>query len=419
MKIKSVRAHACESKPLLVVKFGGDCMSGGSMDQTAKLIIDLRQKYRICAVVSARAEVTDQLVQRARAISAEPDRREFDALISTGEMEAAALLALKLISLKCKAKSLNAFQLHLRTDSAHGKARVLSIAPNMLKGIRQSDVVHVVTGFQGVTDGESLSTFGRGGSDTTAVCLTAALKASRCILFKKHLGIFDTDPSYDRDAKLISTLNASELVEMASLGMKAVQTRAAQFTLVNRIPLYISSLTKPNVETAIVHSHATASDAMPYKFVITTDKVLVELRGVKNKPGAFASIYSALIEDSIYVSAVSHSHFAKDKASLDILCGSEDIERIIRVADRLSRRRAIDAHTAYSDITVFSLIGAQMAGNAGVILRFLKTFSDQDVPVRMVNTSNTRITVVANDKITKERCQIICDQLRENNLLQR
>jgi aspartate kinase len=407
------------AKPMLVAKFGGDCMSNDVMEQTARLILDLKKSYRVCVVVSARAEVTDRLVQLATDLTPQPNPRENDALLSTGEMEAAALLAIKLISLNCPAKSFNAYQLRLRTDSAHGKARVLGLAPTTLNNIRQSDAVHVITGFQGITEEDDLSTFGRGGSDTTAVCIASALNADKCILFKKHLGIYDTDPAYDDAAILINELHADELVQMASLGMKAVQIRAAQFAYLNKVPLFVSSVEKPDITTAIIHTNSRDETSSLYKLVVARDKVLIAISGVKNRPGAFASIYSALIRESVYVCAVSQSHFSPDNSSLDILCGKEDESRVNRVAELLTKRKLIEAISHHSDVMVFSLIGRRMTASPGVLSKFLDVFSKLHIAIRLVNTSQARITVVSSEHITAEGCQKILNELRQCSLLKR
>ena len=403
-------------KDLIMLKLGGYCLSNSQIKKSVDIVAKLSKSFRLCVVVSSDPEETNRLRDSAIEITQKPDPREFDALLSTAETETAALFAIRLISMNCPARSINAFQLGLKTDSKHGKARIKDLNKRSLTQIKLSNYIYIVAGFQGLTEEKAVSTLGRGGGDITAVCLAAATKAKECVLFKRYPGLFDTDPILDPNTSQLKSLASDELVEMANFGMRAIQLRAAQFAFVNKVPLRITSTNDLRGGTRVV---AIGKGDPTYKLVTSSDQSLVAINGVSNRPGSMASIYSSLLHESVYFTAVSQSMGYQNHARVDLVIPEEDIEIVALVLDRLAARSILKNFTFHNEIILCSLIGAQMENDVGIAARFVAVFEDLGINIKMVNTSTKRITVVLDQNQTKDKYQVFCNRLREKQILRR
>ncbi|PID60822.1 MAG: aspartate kinase [Gammaproteobacteria bacterium] len=391
----------------LVKKFGGT--SVGSIERIQAVALQLKSAHeagdRLVVVLSAMSGETDKLVGYAREISKSGvvDVRELDVLLATGEQVTIALLVMALKELGVDAVSYTGFQVPIRTDDSHGKARIESIDPERIRGDVDAGRVVVVAGFQGVDDKGDITTLGRGGSDTSAVALAAALEADECQIYTDVDGVYTTDPRVESRARRLDSITFEEMLELASLGSKVLQIRAVEFAGKWRVPLRVLSTFEPGPGTLITldNEDNDMENALVSGIAINRSEAQVTVTGVVDKPGTAFAILGPIAELNIEVDMIIQNIGADGTTDFTFTVHRDDYKRVI---DYLTtHQQDIGAKTVSGDdrITKLSIVGVGMRSHAGIASRMFKALSDAGINLRMIATSEIKISVVIDEKYTE------------------
>ena len=383
---------------IVVQKFGGT--SVGSVERiaaVAELIKKSSKEDRLVVVVSAMSGETNKLISLAKNFSENPNRREFDALVSTGEKVSSSLLAIALDSIGVKAKSLSASQISMKTTDSYSKARILDIDSSKIIQTIEEGYVPIITGFQGVTEHGDVTTLGRGGSDTTAVAVAANLKAKRCDIYTDVDGIYTTDPRVVPEAKKLDSITMEEMLEMAGKGAKVIQIRAVEFANKFKVPVRVLSSFEPGSGTLISLEENNMENALVSGIAFQKDQVKITLHGVVDTPGIAYGILGPLSDENIEVDVIVQNVSVNGKTDFTFTVSKED---------ELSATNIIKANKnalQYEDVLVdpsiskVSLVGVGMRTHAGIASEAFKSLSENDINIQMISTSEIKITIVINE----------------------
>ena len=383
---------------IVVQKFGGT--SVGSVKRiaaVAELIKKSSKKDKLVVVVSAMSGETNKLISLAKNFSENPNRREFDALVSTGEKVSSSLLAIALNSIGVKAKSLSASQISMKTTDSYSKARILDIDSSKIIQTIEEGYVPIITGFQGVTEHGDVTTLGRGGSDTTAVAVAANLKAKRCDIYTDVDGIYTTDPRVVPEAKKLDSITMEEMLEMAGKGAKVIQIRAVEFANKFKVPVRVLSSFEPGSGTLISLEENNMENALVSGIAFQKDQVKITLHGVVDTPGIAYGILGPLSDENIEVDVIVQNVSVNGKTDFTFTVSKED---------ELSATNIIKANKnalQYEDVLIdpsiskVSLVGVGMRTHAGIASEAFKSLAENDINIQMISTSEIKITIVINE----------------------
>ena len=383
---------------IVIQKFGGT--SVGSVERiaaVAELVKNSSQKNNIVVVVSAMSGETNRLIDLAKTFSDSPNKREFDALVSTGEKVSSSLLAIALDSIGVKAKSLSASQISMKTTSSYSKARILDIDSSKIIKTIEDGFIPIITGFQGVTEFGDVTTLGRGGSDTTAVAIAANLKAKRCDIYTDVDGIYTTDPRVVPEAKKLDSITMEEMLEMAGKGAKVIQIRAVEFANKYKVPVRVLSSFEPGSGTLISLEENNMENGLVSGIAFQKDQVKITLHGVVDTPGIAYGILGPLSDENIEVDVIVQN------VSVD---GKTDFTFTVSKEDEASATNIIKANKnslQYNDVLVdpnvskVSLVGVGMRTHAGIASEAFKSLAKNDINIQMISTSEIKITIVINE----------------------
>ncbi|MDP9189255.1 MAG: aspartate kinase [Actinomycetota bacterium] len=385
-----------ERAEIVVMKFGGTSVSGpDEIKRAATRVVASRERGKgVVAVLSARGKTTDELVEMAREISERPDPREMDMLLSTGERISCALCAMAINDLGHRAISLTGSQAGIVTDSSHTKARIIDVRADRIRAALDEDSIVLVAGFQGVsTDSRDVTTLGRGGSDTTAVALAAALGAEVCEIYTDVAGVFSADPRIVPDARKLGVVSFEEMLEMAASGAKVLQLRAVEYARNHGIPIHCRSSADDGVGTLVVSEDETMERPLVTAVTHSTDEARVTLTGVPDEPGVAGRIFTALAAANVNVDViiqnepVSHS----DGADLSFTVERDDLVLAEETIATLDAGVGIEKNDQIGKV---SIVGAGMRSNPGVAAKVFKTLGDQKINIEMISTSPIKISCV-------------------------
>ena len=383
---------------IVVQKFGGT--SVGSVERiaaVAELVKKSSNKDKIVVVVSAMSGETNKLIDLAKNFTQNPNRREFDALVSTGEKVSSSLLAIALDSIGIKAKSLSASQISMKTTNSYSKARILDIDSSKIMQTIKDGYIPIITGFQGVTEHGDVTTLGRGGSDTTAVAIAANLKAKRCDIYTDVDGIYTTDPRVVPEAKKLDSITMEEMLEMAGKGAKVIQIRAVEFANKFKVPVRVLSSFEPGSGTLISLEENNMENALVSGIAFQKDQVKITLHGVVDTPGIAYGILGPLSDENIEVDVIVQNVSVNGKTDFTFTVSKED---------ELSATNIIKANKnalQYEDVLIdpsiskVSLVGVGMRTHAGIASEAFKSLAENDINIQMISTSEIKITIVINE----------------------
>jgi aspartate kinase len=386
---------------LIVQKFGGTSVgSGERIRAVAERVKRWRdQGHQMVVVVSAMSGETDRLIALAKSIQQRPVPRELDVLLSTGEQVTIALLSMALDDIGCPARSYTGGQVHILTDSAHNKARIRDIDAARVRADLDAGRVVVIAGFQGVDEHGSITTLGRGGSDTSAVAVAAALKADECQIYTDVDGVYTTDPRVEPRARRLVRITFEEMLEMASLGSKVLQIRSVEFAGKYKVPLRVLSSFGEGEGTLISFEEETVESAQIAGIAFSRDEAKLTILGVPDQPGVAHRILGPISDANIEVDMIVQN-IAPDEATTDFTftVHRNDYERAMeilrRTAAELSARQVLgDAH-----IVKISLVGVGMRNHAGIASRMFAALGKEGINIRMISTSEIKISVVVDEK---------------------
>jgi len=386
---------------LIVQKYGGT--SVGSIERikavAARVKIRRDRGEQVVVVVSAMSGETDRLVALAKEIQARPDPREMDVLLSTGEQVTIALLSMALEGLGCPAKSYTGGQVHIRTDSAHNKARIRRIDGARVKADLDAGCVVVVAGFQGVDEEGDITTLGRGGSDTSAVAMAAALDADECQIYTDVDGVYTTDPRIEPQARKLDRITFDEMLELASLGSKVLQIRAVEFAGKYRVPLRVLSSFEAGEGTLISFEEEAVEDAVISGIACNRDEAKLTILGVPDQPGMAHKILGPIAEANIEVDMIIQNVTA-DKATTDFTftVHRNDYERALEILNATARFLAAREVAGDDRIVKISLIGVGMRSHAGIASKMFAALAKESINIQMISTSEIKISVVVDER---------------------
>lgn len=402
---------------LVVQKFGGTSM--GSIDRikhVAKRILEERSKGNaVVAVVSAMSGETDRLITLVREITPEPDERDRDFVVSTGEQVSAGLLSIVLNSMGAPAVSLTGWQAGIKTDEAFTKARIVDIDAERIKLLLNSGKIVVITGFQGITERGDITTLGRGGSDTSAVALATALNADRCDIYTDVDGVYTADPRIVPEARKLDVLSYEEMLELASLGAKVLQIRSVEFAMKYKVPLRVRSTFVEDEGTLIKEEVETMERAVVRGIAHNKNEARITVERVPDKPGIAARIFDALAEANIPVDMIVQNVSVDGFTDISFTIDKNDAakaERITRgVAEEIGARNVIRD----DKIAKVSVVGLGMRSHAGVAGKVFETLAKYGINIIMISTSEIKISCIVDEKFTELAVRVLHEAFGLNN----
>lgn len=400
---------------LVVQKYGGT--SVGSVERimnVARRVIAAKQRDNdLVVVVSAMAGETNRLVALAQQICNMPDERERDVLLASGEQVSTALLALAIRSMGHKARSLLAHQMRIRTDNAYGKARIKSIdASRVRQSLRGGEIV-VVAGFQGVDEDDNITTLGRGGSDTSAVAVAAALGADSCEIYTDVDGVYTTDPNVCRAARKLDRISYEEMIEMASMGAKVLQIRSVELGMKFKVPIHVRSSFNDSEGTWVVEEDETMDALLVSGVTYDKDEAKITLLGVPDRPGLAAQIFGPIAEANVVVDMIIQNASAAGTTDLTFTVPKADYKKAVAVVEGLDSIQA-KGITIDSKIAKVSIIGVGMRTHAGVAARMFKVLSREGINIEMISTSEIKVSVVIDEKQMEQAVKALHQEFIEN-----
>jgi len=396
---------------IIVHKYGGTSMgSTERIKNVARRVAKWHAAgHQIVVVPSAMAGETNRLIGLAREISALPDPRELDMLAATGEQASSGLLALALQAEGVKARSYAGWQVPIRTDSAYTKARITAIDDARIKADLDAGMVVVVTGFQGVDDHGHITTLGRGGSDTSAVAVAAALKAQECLIYTDVDGVYTTDPRVVSEARRLNVISFEEMLEMASLGSKVLQIRSVEFAGKYRVPLRVlSSLTDPNMPLELemqsgtlitFEEDAQMESAIVSGIAFTRDEAKITLLGVPDRPGVAYSILGRVADANVDIDMIVQNQSVSGMTDFSFTVNRNDFAKVVKLMNE-TIVPSVGAREMVADENVakVSIVGIGMRSHVGVASLMFKTLADENINIQMISTSEIKTSVLIQDK---------------------
>jgi len=387
-----------------VQKYGGTSVADlDRIRKVARRVVDtLEAGHRVAVVVSAMAGETDQLVAWAREMAGDQiDPREYDVLVSTGEQRTIALLAMAIHQLGHPARSFTGAQMGMRTDNAHTRARIASIDAARILEVLEKGGVAVIAGFQGVDEQGNITTLGRGGSDTSAVAVAAALGADVCEICTDVEGVFTTDPRIVPGARKLDRVTYEEMIEMASLGAKVLQIRSVRFAARYRVPLHVRSSFSAEEGTWVVPEEKVMEHLAVAGVTYNRNEAKIRVRGVKDQPGVASSIFTPLAAAGIVVDVIVQNLSLDGTTDVTFTVGRDDYARAVALAREVGDRIGAGAVDGDEDIAKVSIVGLGMKDHAGVAARMFQVLSEQGVNIQMISTSEIKISVVIDREHTE------------------
>ncbi len=395
----------------MVQKYGGT--SVGSIERiknVAKRVIKARTSGKeVVVVVSAMAGETDRLIGLIKEITDDPPPREYDMVVSAGEQVSAGLLAITLCNMGCRAKALLAYQIPIITDSRHTSARIERInTESILKELEKGYVV-VIAGFQGVDRAGNITTLGRGGSDTSAVALASALGAELCEIYTDVDGIYTTDPSIYEKARKLKKISYDEMLEMASLGAKVLQTRSVEFAKKYNVRLLVRSSFRDVEGTLVCKEDEEMEKVVVSGVTYNKDEAKISVVRVPDKPGIAARIFRPLTEEGINVDMIVQNISHDGFTDLTFTVSEKDFKRAFELVKRVAQEIGAKDVEGDTSIAKVSIVGAGMRSHAGVASRMFETLAKEGINIQMISTSEIKISCVVDVKYTELAVRVLHD----------
>ncbi len=382
----------------IVMKFGGTSVADAArIKRAARRIVAAREQgSRVVAVLSARGTTTDELIRMAEEISAAPDAREMDMLLSTGERIACALCAMAIHDLGHRAISLTGSQAGIVTDSSHTKARILDVRADRIATALEENLIVLVAGFQGVSTNSDVTTLGRGGSDTTAVALAAALAADVCEIYTDVAGVFSADPRIVPEARKLPVVSFEEMLEMASSGAKVLQLRSVEYASNHGVRIHCRSSFEDGPGTFVVGEQETMEQPLITAVTHSTDEARITLQGVPDEPGAAARIFAALAEANCNVDMIIQNEPLEDgrHAEVSFTVPRDDLRAAQAALETVVRELGIASVDADPEMGKVSIVGAGMKSHPGVAAKVFATLAGERINIEMISTSPIKISCV-------------------------
>ncbi len=403
---------------LIVQKFGGT--SVGSIERILRVAESIKEEInrgnQVVAVVSAMGKSTDELVSLAKGISPQPDKREMDMLLTTGEQVTIALLSMALNKKGLAAVSFTGWQAGIITESVHGNARISKINTDAIQTQLAAGKIVIVAGFQGITEDGEITTLGRGGSDTTAVALAAALKADKCDIYTDVTGVFTTDPRYVTTARKLLSVSYDEMLELANLGAGVLHPRAVEFAKNYQVRLEVRSSMEKAAGT-VIEEEATMEQNLVVRGVAFEDKITkVTVLGLKNTLTSLSTIFTTLAQHQINVDIIIQSTTEAETASLSFSILTDDWLETVNALEENKSTLGYEMLDAENKLAKVSIVGSGMISNPGVAAKMFSVLAEHNIQIKMVSTSEIKVSAVVEEKNMLKAVEILHQAFElENN----
>lgn len=385
---------------LIVQKYGGTSVGNPErIAAVAKRVVAARaQGHQIVVVVSAMSGETNRLIALAKEVSPNPDPRELDVLMATGEQVSIALTTMALQRLGCPARSYTGGQVFIRTDNSFNKARITDIDVERLRRDLDEGRVVVVAGFQGVDGEGNITTLGRGGSDTTGVALAAALKADECQIFTDVDGVYTTDPRVVPQARRLNRLTYEEMLELASLGAKVLQIRSVEFASKYNVPLRVLSSFDEGEGTLIASEEEGMEQALISGIAFNRDEAKLTILGVPDQPGVAYHILGPIADSNIEVDMIVQNVAEDSTTDVTFTVHRSEYENALQILRKTAKELGAREVNGDNQIVKISVVGVGMRSHAGIASTMFKTLASENINIRMISTSEIKISVVVDEK---------------------
>ena len=396
---------------LVVHKYGGSSVADAGMIQNvARRIAEVRkQGTGVVAVVSAMGDSTDDLLELAHSVSDQPHPRELDLLLSTGELVSCTLLTMALADLGQEAVSLTGSQAGIHTDTSHGRARIYSVDTVRIKKELQEGRIVVVAGFQGITESEDITTLGRGGSDTTAVALAAALEADRCEVYTDVDGIYTADPRIVPEASKLSEISYDEMLELANYGAK-MHPRSIELGAVYNVPIYVASSFNDTPGT-LIHGESDRGD-MEHRIkatgiAITRNVAKITVRSVPDRPGVAAALFEPLAQGGISVDTIVQNTSEDRTTDISFTVSGDDLKAALAKVEELTSVIGFGTLISEPGLAAVSVVGSGMQHTPGYASRMFRVLADGSVNIDMITTSEIRISCIISEDQAEDAVRLL------------
>jgi aspartate kinase len=395
---------------LIVKKFGGSSVADKDrvFNVAKRCIEDYRAGHDVVVVLSAMGKTTDGLIAKAEEINPRPSKREMDMLLSTGEQVSVALMAMAMGALGVPAVSLNAFQVAMHTNSQYGNSRLKRIDSERIRAELENRKVVIVTGFQGVNKYDDLTTLGRGGSDTTAVALAAALRADACEIYTDVDGVYTADPRIVPNARKMDEITYDEMLELASLGAKVLHNRSVELAKKYNVQLVVRSSLNRN-EGTIVKEDVKMEKMLVSGVAVDKNAARVSLIGLKDEPGVAFSIFNELAKKGVNVDMILQSVGRDNTKDISFTVPATELQTAMDVLSNNKEKFTAKQITYRENVAKVSVVGAGMATNPGVAAKMFEALYNAHINIKMISTSEIRITVLIDEKESDRAMKYIHD----------
>lgn len=388
---------------LIVQKFGGTSVgSVEEIENVASRVIEEKERGNdVVVVVSAMGKTTDQLVKMAEEISENPSKREMDMLLTTGEQLTISLLTMALIEKGYSAISYTGWQAGITTEEVHGNARILNIETEKIQSQLENGKIVVVAGFQGKTAKDEITTLGRGGSDTTAVALAAALKAKKCDIYTDVTGVFTADPRVIKNARKLNAISYDEMLELATLGAGVIHPRAVEFAKNYQVPLEVRSSTEKESGTRLEEEVSLEENLIVHGLAFEDQITRVSINGLSNSLNSLPNVFKTLANENINVDIIIQN-FSNERTNLSFSIKSNDLKATIEVLEKGKKKFQFENIESESGLAKVSIVGSGMVSNPGVAAEMFSILAKEGIQIKMVSTSEIKVsTVIKDDQMVK------------------
>jgi aspartate kinase len=396
---------------LVVQKYGGTSVGDVSrIRRVAERVARYRAgKHDVVVVVSAMSGATNGLIALAHEIAELPDERELDVLMATGEQVTIALLAMMLVSMGVPAVSMTGGQARILTDSAFTKARITEIQTEAIRSTLSEGKVVVIAGFQGLDPSGNITTLGRGGSDTSAVAVAAALSADACEIYTDVDGVYTTDPNVCDRARKLDRISYDEMLELASVGAKVLQIRSVEFAKKYKVPLHVRSSFHDAEGTWVVEEEQRMEQVVVAGVAYDRNEAKVTIRGVPDRPGIAARVFGALAEKNIVVDMIVQDVGKGERAAMTFTLPKADLKRALMVIEPVARELEAAEVSSDTGIAKISIVGVGMRSHAGVASRMFSVLAREGINILMISTSEIKVSCIIEEKYVELAVRVLHD----------
>ena len=394
---------------LIIQKYGGTSVA--NLDRIRNVAKRITKAYdngnNVVVIVSAMSGVTDGLIDMAKKINDSPEKRELDVLLATGEQTTAALLAMTLKAMNYPALSLLGYQAEVLTDCAFGNARILDIGTGRIKDLVEQRNIVVIAGFQGIDQNGNITTLGRGGSDTSAVAIAAALKADICEIYTDVDGIYTADPNICKKARKIDMISYDEMLDMASLGAKVLQIRSVGFAKKYNVPVHVRSSFTEEEGTMVVNENAGMESLLVSAVTHDKDQARITLKKVPDQPGVAAKIFTPIAAAGVVVDMIVQNTRAEGHTDLTFTVPKSNFKTALDIQRRVAAEIGAEDVLADKNIAKVSVVGVGMRNHSGVASMMFNTLARENINIMMISTSEIRISCIIEEKYTELAVRVL------------